>query len=92
MACGSAAAHHRRLAASVSGDAGVHVRLAQQFSRVVAGLATLIISVALTVFLDYAVWGVSTRRFWAPDYETVLIVRTSGASLSRLRCFRRLWR
>jgi len=48
------------------------------FRGTVASLVTLIISLALTVFLDYAVWGVSTGRFWAPDYETVLIVRTAG--------------
>jgi ABC-type uncharacterized transport system permease subunit len=44
----------------------------------VAGFVILIASVALTVFLDYAVWGFSTRRFWTPDYETVLIVRTAA--------------
>jgi hypothetical protein len=48
------------------------------FCGILTSFATLIVSVGLTVFLDYAVWGVSSRRFWAPDYETVLIVRTAG--------------
>lgn len=49
------------------------------FRGIVAIFAILIIAVALAVFFAYAVWGVSTRRFWVPDSETVLIVRTVGA-------------
>jgi hypothetical protein len=45
---------------------------------VIFAFATLLISVALAVFLAYAAWGISTRRFWAPDYETVFILRQAG--------------
>jgi hypothetical protein len=40
--------------------------------------AALLLSIALAVFLAYAAWGISTRRFWVPDYETVFILRQAG--------------
>jgi hypothetical protein len=47
-------------------------------SSFVVGLGTiaiLAISTLGAVCLDYAVWGLSTGRFWAPDIETVMIIR-----------------
>jgi hypothetical protein len=48
------------------------------FRATVFAFAILLISVALAVFLAYAAWGISSRRFWAPDYETVFILRQVG--------------
>jgi hypothetical protein len=45
---------------------------------IVFGFATLFPSIALAVFLAYAAWGIASRRFWAPDYETVFILRQAG--------------
>jgi hypothetical protein len=38
----------------------------------------LVFCVLVATFLDYGVWGVTTGRFWKPDYETLVIVRSAG--------------
>src|SRR5262245_41148432 len=38
------------------------------FRGILGGFAILIASVGLAVFLAYAIWGVSSGRFWTPDY------------------------
>jgi hypothetical protein len=43
------------------------------FALVVLGIA-----VVFGVFLAYTAWGVFAHRFWAPDYETLLILRDVG--------------
>jgi hypothetical protein len=39
------------------------------------GLGLLLTSLALNVFLDYALWGISSGRFRTPDGETIAIVK-----------------
>lgn len=46
--------------------------------QVLTALAVLVASVVLLLFLDYSVWGISSGRFWAPDYGTLLIMRIAG--------------
>jgi hypothetical protein len=48
------------------------------FRGILFAFGTLLICVALAVFLAYAAWGITTRRFWAPDYETIFILRQAG--------------
>jgi hypothetical protein len=47
-------------------------------AAIVGAFFILVFSVLVATFLDYSVWGVSTGRFWEPDYETIVIVRTAG--------------
>jgi hypothetical protein len=47
-------------------------------AAIVGAFCILVFSVLIATFLDYSVWGVSTGRFWEPDYETVVIVRIAG--------------
>lgn len=32
-------------------------------------------SFAINIFLDYALWGIGSGRFWTPDGETILIIK-----------------
>ena len=45
----------------------------------IAVFSVVVASVLLAVFLDYTVWGVSTRMFWKPDPETKLLLTDVGA-------------
>jgi hypothetical protein len=48
------------------------------FRDMLFAFALLLICIALAVFLAYSAWGLSTGRFWAPDYETLFILRQAG--------------
>lgn len=38
-------------------------------------LSLILTALAINVFLDYALWGISTGRFWTPDGQTIMIVK-----------------
>jgi hypothetical protein len=54
---------------------GVRFVWRSSFAVGLAAIAAPSISVLVAVCLDYAVWGFSSGRFWAPDLETITLVR-----------------
>ena len=42
------------------------------------GFSMLLGTLALNVFLDYALWGVGSGMFWTPDVMTLVIMRAAA--------------